>query len=290
MIHPTGFNAASARDGEDFVAGAPPSAPLATPSDAEAPDAPASDVQASLAAVHARIDRACREAGRDPATVQLLAVSKTFPAQSIMAAVQRGQLAFGENYLQEALDKIRTLSEVRPSGTGQPPDIEWHFIGPIQSNKTRPIAESFDWVHTVERLKIADRLSAQRAADRKPLNVCIQVNVSGEASKSGCAPAEARDLVLAISALPRLSVRGLMAIPEPTDDVVLTRQRFGALRELAAAIRLDLPPDLARRFDTLSMGMSSDLEPAIAEGATIVRIGTALFGQRPPVRAALDGR
>ena len=225
-------------------------------------------VQANLQAVHERITRAARVAGRDPGAVSLLAVSKTFPPDAVAAAHAAGQRAFGENYVQEALDKIESLRALRG-------DLEWHFIGPIQSNKTRAIAENFSWVHSVDRLKIAERLSAQRPAGLPPLQVCIEVNVSGEASKGGVAPAELSALAVAVAALPGLQLRGLMAIPAPTSEVAAQRAAFRQVRELYDALRAR---DLA--LDTLSMGMSGDLEAAILEGATIVRIGTALFGER----------
>jgi pyridoxal phosphate enzyme (YggS family) len=236
----------------------------------------APSLQESHAAVTARIRSSCLAHGRDPGTVALLAVSKTFPHSDVLAMAATGQRAFGENYLQEALDKIAACRAERPETA-----LEWHFIGPIQSNKTRPIAEHFDWVHSVEREKIAQRLSDQRPASLAPLQVCLQVNVSGEASKSGCAPDEAPALAERIAALPRLRLRGLMAIPEPTEDVALQRRQFAAVRAVFEACRargLDL--------DTLSMGMSADLDAAIAEGATIVRVGTALFGHRPRKDAA----
>ena len=196
--------------------------------------------------------------------------SKTFDASAVLALAALGQRAFAESYLQEALDKISRCASERPD-----PALEWHFIGPIQSNKTRPIAETFSWVHSVERDKIARRLSEQRPASLPPLNVCVQVNVSGEASKSGCAPDEALDLARAVAALPGLRLRGVMAIPEPTDDVARQRAQFAAVRAVFDRVRaagLDV--------DTLSMGMSDDLEAAIAEGSTCVRVGTALFGSR----------
>lgn len=219
-----------------------------------------------LRAVRARIEAAAHAAGRDPAQVSLLAVSKTWPADAVRAAAAAGQRAFGENYVQEGVNKIEALRELA---------LEWHFIGPLQSNKTRPVANAFDWVHGIDRLKIAERLSAQRDVHRAPLNVCIQVNVSGEDSKSGVAPEEVAALAQAVDALPRLCLRGLMCIPEPTSDLSLLRARFARLRRLrdelcAAGLVLD----------TLSMGMSYDIEPAIAEGATIVRVGTAIFGER----------
>jgi pyridoxal phosphate enzyme (YggS family) len=220
----------------------------------------------NLQAVRDRIARAARACGRRPDEIALLAVSKTFPPAAIEAALAAGQRAFGENYVQEALDKIAALA-----GRG----IEWHFIGPIQSNKTRPLAVHFDWVHGVEREKIALRLNEARPDGLPPLNVCIQVNVSGEGSKSGVAPGAEAALAAAIARLPRLRLRGLMAIPEPTADAALRRRRFARLRALRDA--------LARAgcaLDTLSMGMSDDLEDAIAEGATLVRVGTAIFGPR----------
>ena len=224
-------------------------------------------ISANLQAVERRIAAACAAAGRDPAQVRLLAVSKTWPAADVAAAAACGQRAFGESYVQEATAKIAVLQAT--------PGLEWHFIGPLQSNKTRPVAEHFDWVHSIERLKIAERLSAQRPAGMAPLQVCLQVNVSGEESKSGCAPAEAPELAAAIARLPNLRLRGLMTIPEPTDDRALQRRRFALLRELRATLA-----GRGIETDTLSMGMSDDLEAAIAEGATIVRVGTAIFGRR----------
>ncbi len=227
-------------------------------------------IPANLHAVKLRIDAACAAARRDPATVALLAVSKTWPAAAIRTAAAAGQRAFGENYVQEARAKQAELADL---------PLEWHFIGPLQSNKTRAVAEHFDWVHSVERLKIAERLAAQRPAQLPPLAVCIQVNVSGEASKSGCAPAQAPALCKAVAALPRLRLRGLMAIPEPagdaTENSALARRRFACLRALLADLNAS-----GLNLDTLSMGMSHDLEAAIMEGATIVRIGTAVFGER----------
>tara|TARA_R110001583_G_scaffold195503_2_gene374475 strand:+ start:32145 stop:32861 length:717 start_codon:yes stop_codon:yes gene_type:complete len=227
-------------------------------------------ISANLQAVSARIVAAARAAGRDPASVRLLAVSKTKPAEDVRAAAAAGQRAFGENYVQEGVDKIAALGDA---------GLEWHFIGPLQSNKTRPVAESFDWVHGIDRLKIAERLSSQRGVDLRPLNVCIQVNVSGETSKSGVTPAEVPALARAIAVLPQLCLRGLMCIPEPSTDQSLVRSRFAALRVLRDALVAE-----GMTLDTLSMGMSHDLEAAIAEGATIVRVGTAIFGERqlPP--------
>ncbi|MET3621228.1 YggS family pyridoxal phosphate-dependent enzyme [Burkholderia ambifaria] len=227
-----------------------------------------SDFAARLDSVHRRIADAAHAAGRDPATVSLLAVSKTFPADDVRAAHAAGQRAFGENYVQESIDKIDALADLR---TG----LEWHFIGPLQSNKTRPVAERFDWVHSVDRLKIAQRLAEQRPAHLPPLNVCVQVNISGEASKSGVAPGDVAEVARAVAALPTLRLRGLMAIPEPDGDTDAQRAPHRALRALFDTLRADGLP-----LDTLSMGMSADLEAAVLEGATIVRVGTALFGAR----------
>ena len=222
-----------------------------------------STIAENIAKVGERIRAAAQASGRDLDHIGLLAVSKTKPAAAVREAYAAGIRDFGENYLQEALEKQAELSEL---------PLIWHFIGPIQSNKTKPIAEHFAWVHSVDRLKIAQRLSEQRPTDLPPLNICLQVNVSAEDSKSGCAPAELAALAKAVSQLPNLRLRGLMAIPEPTDDVAAQRAAFARLRELRAGLALPL--------DTLSMGMSHDLDAAIAEGATWVRIGTALFGAR----------
>lgn len=222
-----------------------------------------STIADNIAQVGSRIRAAALAAHRDEHSVQLLAVSKTKPPAALREAHAAGLRDFGENYLQEALGKQLELADL---------PLIWHFIGPIQSNKTRAIAEHFAWVHSVDRLKIAQRLSEQRPADLPPLNICIQVNVSGEASKSGCTPADLPALAKAISELPRLQLRGLMAIPEPTEDRAAQDAAFAAVQSLQAS--LDLP------LDTLSMGMSHDLESAIAQGATWVRIGTALFGAR----------
>ena len=224
-----------------------------------------------LQAVENAIVAACREAGRAPGGVRLLAVSKTFGPDAVLAAARAGQRDFGENYVQEGVDKIAALA-----GALQETRLVWHFIGPIQSNKTRPIAEHFDWVHTVGREKIAERLSVQRPAALGPLNVCVQVNISGEASKSGAAPSEVAALADAVARLPNLRLRGLMAIPEPAEDFAAQRAAFAALRDLHEGLRDRFGPD----FDTLSMGMSADLRAAIVEGATIVRIGSAIFGRR----------
>ena len=222
-----------------------------------------STIADNIAQVSSRIRAAALAARRDEHSVQLLAVSKTKPAEALREAYAAGLRDFGENYLQEALGKQLELADL---------PLIWHFIGPIQSNKTRAIAEHFAWVHSVDRLKIAQRLSEQRPADLPPLNICIQVNVSGEASKSGCTPADLPALAKAISELPRLTLRGLMAIPEPTDERAEQDAAFAAVQSLQASLNLPL--------DTLSMGMSHDLESAIAQGATWVRIGTALFGAR----------
>jgi hypothetical protein len=219
-----------------------------------------------LQAVRERIAAAARAAARAPGEIALLAVSKSFGAGAVRAACAAGQSEFGENYVQEALAKIAALTEL---------SLIWHFIGPIQSNKTRAIAENFDWVHAVEREKIAQRLSQARPALRGPLNVCLQVNLGAEPSKSGVAPEAVRPLAEAVRALPRLRLRGLMAIPEPGGDVSLQRRRFGSLRLLLEQLNA-----AGFALDTLSMGMSQDLEAAVMEGATIVRIGTAIFGER----------
>ena len=222
-----------------------------------------STIADNIGLVSQRIRAAADAVQRDASSIHLLAVSKTKPAQAVREAYAAGQLEFSENYLQEALGKQAELTDL---------PLSWHFIGPIQSNKTRAIAENFAWVHSVDRLKIAQRLSEQRPADLPPLNICIQVNVSGEASKSGCTPADLPALANAISALPRLTLRGLMAIPEPTEDRTEQDAAFATVRDLQNSLNLPL--------DTLSMGMSHDLESAIAQGATWVRIGTALFGAR----------
>jgi pyridoxal phosphate enzyme (YggS family) len=227
-------------------------------------------IAGNLQAVEATITDAVKASERTRSDIQLLAVSKTFPAQAVLDAMAAGQLAFGENYLQEALDKIASVAQAQPDAA-----VEWHFIGPIQSNKTRPIAASFAWVHTVERLKIAQRLSEQRPPELGPLNICLQVNISGEASKSGASPEELPALAREVAQLPNLRLRGLMAIPEPTTDVAEQRAAFARVRALFDALRAD-----GLEMDTLSMGMSGDLAPAIAEGATIVRVGSAIFGKR----------
>jgi pyridoxal phosphate enzyme (YggS family) len=225
-------------------------------------------IELKLQQLRQRIADACTAAQRPVQSVTLLAVSKTFPADAVREAHAAGCRAFGENYVQEALAKIEALAALRAR-------LEWHLIGPLQSNKTREVAAAFDWVHTVDRLKIAERLAAQRPEHLPPLNVCVQVNVSGEASKSGVAPAELPALARAVAALPRLRLRGLMSIPQAVEGFDAQRAPHRRLHALFDALRAD-----GLALDTLSMGMSSDLEAAIAEGATIVRIGTALFGQR----------
>lgn len=262
-------------DGMSTTASTP--GPARPPSVGSTPPVTATDISfvTRLTALRERIEQATAAAGRPAGSVRLLAVGKTFPAGAIRQLASAGQIDFGENYWQETAGKLAALADLAA--------LRWHFIGPVQSNKTRPIAEGVDWVHTVEREKIATRLSEQREAwrsagtDRRPLAVLIQVNVSGEASKSGCQPAEARALAERMATLPGLVLRGLMAIPEPTTDTARQRTAFAAVRQLHERIRADL--DLPA-FDTLSMGMSADLEAAIAEGATLVRVGTALFGER----------
>jgi PLP dependent protein len=229
-------------------------------------------VTASLNLQHVlqRIEHACTAADRPVHSVALLAVSKTFGTDAVREVHAAGQIAFGENYVQEAVEKIAALQDLRPRP-------EWHLIGPLQSNKTRVVAECFDWVHSVDRLKIAERLAAQRPSDRAPLQVCLQVNIDGEATKSGLAPVEVSAVARAVMQLPpeRIVLRGLMAIPEPRTDPAGQRQAFADVRHLLNALR-----DQGLALDTLSMGMSADLEAAVAEGATIVRVGTALFGSR----------
>ncbi|WP_236251041.1 YggS family pyridoxal phosphate-dependent enzyme [Jeongeupia sp. HS-3] len=214
-----------------------------------------------------RIDEEVVSIQRPRGSVTLLAVSKTFPADAVRTLYNHGQRAFGENYVQEFADKRAQLVDLA--------DLEWHFIGPLQSNKTRSIAEGADWVHTIDRLKIAERLSAQRPDARGELQVCIQVNVSGEASKSGVAPADTIALADALVKLPRLKLRGLMCIPEPTEDRARLAAQFAELRSLQQALKAR-----GHALDTLSMGMSADLETAIREGSTMVRVGSAIFGRR----------
>jgi len=220
----------------------------------------------NLQRIHDRIAQACGKAGRSPDSVALLAVSKTFGADAVAQAHAAGQTAFGENYIQEAVEKITALKHL---------PLQWHCIGPIQSNKTRPVAEHFDWVHTVDRLKIAQRLSEQRPPHLAPLQVCIQVNVDGGPTKSGVAPDQALALVQAVAALPRLRVRGLMCIPEPAPDFVAACTVFKRARALFEQLNV-----AGMGLDTLSMGMSADLEAAVASGSTMVRVGSAIFGAR----------
>ncbi|WP_417543062.1 YggS family pyridoxal phosphate-dependent enzyme [Marinobacter sp.] len=231
-----------------------------------------SSIADNLESVTRRIQKATLQAGRKPDSVSLLAVSKTRSTEELREAVAAGQLAFGENYLQEALDKIAELRDLT--------EIDWHFIGPIQSNKTRQIASAFSWVHSVARLKVARRLSEQRETGLPPLNICLQVNINNEQSKSGCQPDELPELISEISQLPGLKLRGLMAIPDPEQGESALRESFRKLANILKELRRDYPE--AGPLDTLSMGMSGDLEMAIAEGATWVRIGTAVFGERPP--------
>ena len=224
----------------------------------------------NIAKTRLTIGQAAAQHGRNPTSVLLLAVSKTFGPDAVIEAAEAGQTAFGENYLQEALDKQQAVQILRPDLA-----LEWHFIGPIQSNKTRPIAEHFAWAHAVDREKIARRLSEQRPPNLPPLNICLQVNVSGEDSKSGVAPTEVLALAQAVATLPGLQLRGLMAIPEPAEDFESQRKPFALLRSLQQQLN-----EAGIPTDTLSMGMSADMDAAIAEGATIVRIGTAIFGKR----------
>jgi pyridoxal phosphate enzyme (YggS family) len=221
-----------------------------------------------LQQVHFRIVTACTAYGRDPATVRLLAVSKTFSPEALRAAHAAGQRDFGENYVQEAIGKVEALADLRA-------DLQWHCIGPLQSNKTRVVAEHFDWVHSVDRLKIAQRLSEQRPADLAPLQLCLQVNVDGGANKSGVAPGEALALAREVAALPKVRLRGLMAIPEPAEGFEAQRDLFLRASALFEEIRAAGIP-----LDVLSLGMSADLEAAIAAGSTLVRVGTAIFGGR----------
>lgn len=227
-------------------------------------------IASNLQEVKRRIQAASDATGRDASTVGLLAVSKLFPADAVRQAHAAGQCAFGENYVQEALDKIQALADLRSQ-------LQWHLIGPLQSNKTRPVAEAFDWVHSVDRLKIAQRLAEQRPPGLPPLQLCLQVNVSGETSKSGVAPAELPALAAAVALLPpeRVRLRGLMSIPEPSANVAVQRAAHRLLRDALAALNAR-----GLRLDTLSMGMSADLESAVAEGSTLLRIGTAVFGER----------
>ncbi len=234
-------------------------------------------ISTQLQAVRKRIDKACADAGRDSRSVTLLAVSKTFGPEAVVEAVQAGQRAFGENYVQEGVDKIAALA-AWAQGQPQAPALQWHCIGPLQSNKTRPVAEHFDWVHSVDRLKIAQRLSDQRPAHLPPLQVCLQVNIDGGPTKAGVPPEEALALAREVARLPRLVLRGLMTIPEPATDfesaLTVHRRTRALLDALNASGALPVP------MDTLSMGMSADVEAAVAAGSTLVRVGTAIFGER----------
>jgi len=222
----------------------------------------------NLAQVHERIASACARAGRPVQSVTLLCVSKTFDAEAVREACAAGERRFGENYVQEAAAKIDALGDLRAG-------LEWHLIGPVQSNKTRLVAERFDWVHSVDRVKVAERLSAHRPAHLPPLSICLQVNVDGAATKAGFAPGEVAAAARVVAALPRLRLRGLMSIPEPVENFESQRVPHRTLRELLESLRRD-----GLDLDTLSMGMSADLEAAIAEGATLVRVGSAIFGAR----------
>ncbi|MBC7514581.1 MAG: YggS family pyridoxal phosphate-dependent enzyme [Herminiimonas sp.] len=233
----------------------------------------------NLQGVHVRIAEAATKVSRPPQAILLLAASKTFGAAAVLEAIAAGQRDFGENYLQEAVDKIEEVRGLQNNGACSDAIrtalLNWHFIGPIQSNKTKPLAEHFDWVHSVDRGKIATRLSQQRPSHLAPLNVCIQVNISNEDTKSGVQPEAVPALARCIAAMPGLRLRGLMAIPQAADDVARQRLPFRALHALYTALQADGMP-----LDTLSIGMSADLEAAIYEGATIVRVGSAIFGQR----------
>ena len=228
-------------------------------------------IEGNLKGVRERLKQACARTGRDANAVSLLAVSKTFDADAVCLALDAGQHAFGENYVQEGTEKIEVLRQRRPDAA-----LQWHCIGPLQSNKTRPVAEAFDWVQSVDRLKIAQRLSEQRPADLPPLQICLQVNVDGGANKSGVAPEALADLASAVVLLPRLKLRGLMCIPEPSPDFDTQRELF-----LRAKALFDQLNARGMELDTLSMGMSDDLEAAVAAGSTMVRVGRGVFGSRP---------
>ncbi|QWE10321.1 YggS family pyridoxal phosphate-dependent enzyme [Polynucleobacter sp. es-EL-1] len=237
-------------------------------------------ITTNLMLVKQRLELAALAAKREPEDIRLLAVSKTFPARDIEEAMHAGQTAFGENYVQEGVEKIEQLAKLRPW-------LEWHFIGPLQSNKTREVAAHFDWVHSIDRLKIAERLSSQRAefAELEALQVCVQINVSQEESKSGISLEEVDTLCDAVSKLPNIVLRGLMAIPAPTTNVQEQHQAFEAIRNCFISIKTKHSHDHHYDFfDTLSMGMSDDMEAAIAEGSTMVRIGSAIFGKRDKIK------
>ena len=248
---------------------------------AQGPSAPTNGAAGGLierhGAVLSRITHAARDCGRDPASIELLAVSKTFDASAVLELASHGQRAFGESYLQEAIPKIEACQRAwaMRSGAAQDDRLQWHFIGPVQSNKTRLIAQTFDWVHSIDRDRIAMRLSEQRPPELGELMVCVQVDVSGEQTKSGCSPEEAVALGQLIATLPRMRLRGVMAIPAPSDDFALQRAQFAQVRSVFEAMK-----SAGLAVDTLSIGMSGDLEAAVAEGATIVRVGSALFGSR----------
>lgn len=227
-------------------------------------------IKDNLTSIHQQIQTACQKAQRPQSAVKLLAVSKTKPVEDIQMAIDAGQRAFGENYVQEGIEKIQYFSDKHP-------ELEWHFIGPLQSNKTRLVAEYFDWMQTIDRTKIADRLNEQRSAYKKPLNVLIQINISDESSKSGIPPTEMLALAKHIENLPRLCLRGLMAIPAPTNNMAEQEKALSAMQALFEELRAACPN---QQIDTLSMGMSDDMNTAIACGSTMVRIGTAIFGQR----------
>lgn len=239
---------------------------------------PAQEIAQNYLSIQQRVAEACCAAQRAPESVLLLAVSKTHPAESVLAAYHAGARDFGENYVQEGTEKIEAFDALLPEN-----QAIWHFIGPLQSNKTRSVAEYFDWVHSIDRLKIAQRLSEQRPSSRAPIHVCLQVNIDHSSSKSGCSPEAALDLAQHVAALPNLRLRGLMAIPKAMDhEAPLSLQcaPFAALAELFARIKTQLPDTQANEFDTLSMGMSDDYSQAILAGSTMVRIGTAIFGAR----------
>lgn len=227
-------------------------------------------IKDNLTSIHQQIQTACQKVGRPQSAVKLLAVSKTKPVEDIQMAIDAGQRAFGENYVQEGIEKIQYFADKHP-------ELEWHFIGPLQSNKTRLVAEYFDWMQTMDRAKIADRLNEQRSHYKKPLNVLIQINISDESSKSGIQPAEMLALAKHIENLPHLRLRGLMAIPAPTDDIAEQEKALSAMQVLFEELKVACPD---QQIDTLSMGMSDDMRTAIACGSTMVRIGTAIFGQR----------
>lgn len=227
-------------------------------------------IKDNLTSIHQQIQTACQKAGRPQSAVKLLAVSKTKPVENIQAAIDAGQHAFGENYVQEGIEKIQYFADKHP-------ELEWHFIGPLQSNKTRLVAEHFDWMQTIDRTKIADRLNEQRPRHKAPLNVLIQINISDESSKSGIPPQEMLMLAKHIENLPHLCLRGLMAIPAPTDNLAEQEKAFNAMKSLFEELKAAFPH---QPIDTLSMGMTDDMETAITCGTTMVRIGTAIFGKR----------